>query len=303
MADKVSINRFNGDLQQSLRLGISLIDGLKGAKEPFLIKPNLCTEIDASGAATSSTIFLKAIVDIILGEDRKAAVKIIESDSSDKWIAKAFENLGYVKLVEEYRQQGYDISLINLSNEPTTSILLEGTHFKTLRLPTILTQPRIFISLAKAKTHTLTQITGALKNQFGCLPEKNKTKYHKYIDMVIVDINKAVKPDLTIIDAITGLEGVTDGRIREIGIILCGKQPASTDAVLARVMGFTPSKIGHITLAVEHGLGELDPEVVGETVADVAVKFQRPLNLVGTLGRHAPESLVPLARKIYQKLR
>lgn len=303
MTDKVSVTRFNGNLKQSLRQGISLVDGLKEAKGPFLIKPNLCAETDAFGAATSSTTFLRAVVDIILEEDRKASVKIIESDSSGKWIAKAFENLGYMKLAEEYRQQGYNVSLINLSNESTTSLPLNGLHFKKLHLPTILTQPNFFISIAKTKTHILTHITGALKNQFGCLPDKNKTKYHKYIDEVIVDINKAVKPALNIIDAITGLEGITEGRIRKIGVILCGKQPASTDTVLARVMGFNPSKIRHITLAARHGLGELDPEVVGESVASVKVKFKKPESLVSTVGRHVPESLLPLARKIYEKIR
>ena len=135
------------------------------------------------------------------------------------------------------------------------------------------------------------------------LPEKNKIKHHKRIDKVIVDINKVINPNLIIVDAITGLEGVTEGKIREIGVIICGGHPASADAVLARIMGFDPLKIGHIALAVEYRLGELNPEVVGETVSAVATKFQKTTSLVTTLGKHVPESLLPLAIGVYQKLR
>lgn len=303
MADRVSITRFNGNLRQTIKLGLSSIEGLKEAEGPYLIKPNLCTAVDPSYVATTSPAFMKTVVDMIFEEDRNATVKIIESDSSGKWAAKAFENLGYMKLIDEYKTQGYDVSLINLSNEPTTSIRLDGAHFKTMDVPTILSQPKFFISLAKTKTHALTQITGALKNQFGCLPEKNKIKHHNRIEKVIVDINKVINPNLIIIDAITGLEGVTEGKTREIGVILCGRYPASTDAVLARIMGFDPLKIGHIALAVEYSLGELNPEVVGETASAVAVKFRKTTSLVSTLGKHVPEGLLPLAIDVYQKLR
>ena len=264
MSKRVSIVRFNGDLSHSLVLGLSLIGGLRIPKLPILIKPNLCAESDPTGAATTSIPFVKAIIDTILKEDEDAVIKIVEPDSSGKRIKRAFKNLGYTRMERSYMENGYDVSLVNLSDEPLTTIPLGGLYLKRVRLPTILTQPKLFISLANAKTHSLTQITGALKNQFGCLPEKDKARYHRFIEEVIVDVNNVVRPDLCIIDAVFGLEDTFKGRKRKVGVIICGRDPVAVDSVLARVMGFNPSRIGHLLLAERHGLGSLSPEVVGE---------------------------------------
>lgn len=299
MSRKVSIVRCNGDLQESLSTGFSLLGGLRIPKLPILIKPNLCAESDPAGVATTRIPFIKTVIDLILNEDEDAVIKIVESNSSGKQIKKAFKNLGYTQMERTYLENGYNVTLINLSKTPLTTILLEGVSLKRVRLPTILIQPKFFISLANAKTHSLTQITGALKNQFGCLPEKEKYLYHRVIDKVILDINSVVKPNLCVIDALFGLEGVLNGRKRKIGIIICGRDPVAVDVILARVMGFTPSKIKHLTLAAKHGLGSLTPKVIGEALDSVIVKFRKETNVFSTLGKYIPRNMMPLAHRIY----
>ena len=34
------------------------------------------------------------------------------------------------------------------------------------------------VSISKLKTHALTRITGAIKNQFGCIPGSRKAEFH-----------------------------------------------------------------------------------------------------------------------------
>ena len=281
------------------RYGFSLLGGLRIPKLPILIKPNLCAESDPTGIATTRIPFIKAVIDLILDENEAAVIKIIESNSSGKQIKNAFKNLGYTQMERTYQENGYKVTLINLSEAPLTTIILDGVSMNKVKIPTILTQQNFFTSLANAKTHSLTQITGVLKNQFGCLPEKEKYLFHKVIDPVILDINRVVKPDLCIIDALFGLEGVLTGRKRKIGIILCGRDPVAVDVILARVMGFTPSKIKHITLAAKHGLGSLNPEIIGEELDSVIVKFWKETNVYSTLGKYIPINMLPLAHRIY----
>jgi len=138
---------------------------------------------------------------------------------------------------------------------------------------------------------------------FGCLPEKEKYIFHKIIDTVILDINRVVKPNLCVIDAIFGLEGVLTGRKRKIGIIICGRNPVAVDAILARVMGFTPSKIKHIALAEKQGLGSLNPEVIGEALDSVIVKFKKESNFFSTLGKYIPSKMLPLTHRIYSSFK
>lgn len=286
---------------EALRRCIGLVGGLRLPGAPIFIKPNICTEVDASGGANTSIQVVRAIIDEILREDEDAVIGVVESDSQGKSIEKAFETLGYFQLEDEYRSRGRDVSLINLSKAPTTIIPFKGLYFRELKIPKILLQRKHFISVAKPKTHGLTGITGVMKNQFGCLPEKNKAAYHGSIDRVIVDLNRVIQPDLCLVDGVVGMEGVVRGRLRRLGVFLCGRNPVSTDAVLAKVMGFKPSDIKHLVLAEKCGLGSIHPEVVGERVESVRIKFQRSGGVVGMMGRYIPTPLYPIARYVYRR--
>ena len=298
----VSIVKFDGDIAKTLETATDLVGGLTLSNIPILIKPNLCVGIDNSGGATTNIQLIRALVDEILREKGNSAIRIVESNSESKYVEKAFNNLGYRKLEEEYLANGHDVSLVNLSKEPNKTISIDGLHFKKVKLPKILLGRRLFISVAKAKTHELTQITGVLKNQFGCLPEKDKTVYHRYIDKVIVDLNRVIKPDLNIVDGVVGMEGVYKGRLKQLGVIICGRDPVSVDATLARVMTFNPLKIKHIVLAERYGLGSTRPAIVGEKIESVAMEFRKPkLGTAYKIYLRLPKPISQVIRGTYRK--
>jgi len=291
VSGKVSIAR---TLQQAL----SLLGDIRFGEAPSIaIKPNLCAAVDREGGTTVSPNTVDAIIRWILNTDGEAQILIVESDSVGKSVEKAFDNLGYRQLERRHRSLGHHVSLVNLSREPTSAIELKGLHLKALRLPQVVLKPNYFISVAKAKTHSITQITGSLKNQFGCLPEKQKSIHHRHIDEVIVDVNSIIKPDLCIIDGLMALDGE---RARRLGIFLCGKNPASVDAVLARTMGFDPARVNHLLLAQRQSLGTLNPEVLGERVESVAMSFHRPNTLVPRIASYVPDPLIPILRTLYR---
>ena len=50
----------------------------------------------------------------------------------------------------------------------------------------------------------------------------------------------------------------------------------ATDSTACRSMGFDPHEIGHIRMAHEKGLGEIDDiEILGESIGDVRRVFER----------------------------
>jgi len=247
-----------------------------------------------------SVQFMRALLDEILGKGY-FPIRIVESNSTGKCIDKAFDDLGYSQLAEEYRARGHDVSLVNLSTEPTKTVPFNGLYFKEVKFPKILLGQRFFISVAKAKSHDMTHVTGAMKNLFGCLPEKDKAMYHRFIDKVIVDLNAIIKPDLNIVDARVGMEGVYTGKLIRLGVLLCGRNSLCVDATLAKVMGFDPLKIKHIALAERQGLGMIHPKVIGEQVESVATKFQKPkLSPTYQVYLNLPERLCSIIRKTYR---
>jgi uncharacterized protein (DUF362 family) len=196
-----------------------------------------------------------------------------------KYADEAFERYGYKAFVERMIAKGLNVSLVNLTNSTLTQFEYDGYYFKQPQLPSAIADVNDFISVALAKTHSLTSITGALKNMFGLLPRKDQGYYHPDIHEVILDLNRMFKSRLCLIDGRVGLEGVISGNPKNLGCLILGTNPVSVDATMARAMGFNPNKIRHIMEAANYGLGSIDPLVIGDDLDSHKVEFSKPKGL------------------------
>ena len=280
--DTVALLKIRGSFNETLREAIRLIGGLNGLEPPLIMKPNICAGNDHTECANTKVEVIEALVDEILLDNRDIEIRMVESDSMSKYADKAFERYGYKDYVDRLSSQGANITLTNLSKSPLTVFDFEGAYFKKPELPVILSDAGTIVSVALAKTHSLTMITGALKNLFGFLPRKDQAFYHPDIHEVIQDLNDMFRSSLCLIDGRMGLEGVISGKPKSLGCIILGRNPVSVDAVMARVMGFEPEKIRHIVEAEKIGLGSMNPEVVGDMVEDCRVEFKTPKGLKST---------------------
>jgi uncharacterized protein (DUF362 family) len=279
MMDSVALVKHEGDLNETLERAIRLIGGLKTLKSTLIVKPNICTGVDETGLANTDVKLVDTFIGLVLKQNRNLSIKIVESDSEAKYADEAFQKFGYRDLEQSLRNSGFDVSLVNLSHSALVPVRLDGLYLKNPDLPSLLAEDKYFVSMAVAKTHGLTFITGTMKNLFGLLPRKGKSYYHPHINEVIVDLNKFVKPDLSIIDARQGLEGWAGPRTRLINRLILGRNPASVDATMARVMGFKPESIPHLVEAERNGIGSLHPNVLGDDPKLAAVKFNKPSRL------------------------
>ena len=277
--DTVAFLKCRESFRETLWEAIDLIGGLDELGSSLILKPNICTDNDHTGCANVKVEVIEALVDRILREDESIEIRIVESDSMSKYADKAFERYGYRAYVDRLSSQGVNISLENLSSSTLSQVNYDGYYFTNPELPTILTDAGTFASVALAKTHSLTMITGALKNLFGLLPRKDQAYYHPNIHEVILDLNMMFRSSLCLIDGRTGLEGVISGNPRSLGCIILGRNPVSVDATMARAMGFDPEKIRHIVEAERHGLGSLHPKVVGDDLETSRVEFKTPSGL------------------------
>ncbi len=279
MGDSVALVKHKGDVKKTLEEGIDLLGGLGALRSPFIIKPNICANVDKTGFASTDVKLVEAVIDLVLEEDRNLLIEVVESDSESKFADEAFEKFGYGSLQKKMGERGFNVSLVNLSHSPIVSIHLDGLYFKNLELPDFIVEPNYFVSVAVAKTHDLTFVTGTLKNLFGLVPRKDQSVYHPHINEVIVDLNRIVKSHLCIVDARVGLEGWEGPKKRRLDTLIMGKNPVSVDSTMARIMGFRPEKIRHLVEAERLGLGTLNPEVLGEDLRSITVKFNPPTNL------------------------
>ena len=274
--DSVALVKHEGDVGRALEEGIRLLGGFKVLRSPFIIKPNICADVVKSRFAVTDVKVVEALISLVLRENRNLSVKIVESDSESKFADEAFEKFGYKSLEEKMGNLGFDVSLVNLSHSPASPVELDGLYFKNPKLPDLITGSKYFVSVAVAKTHYLTFITGALKNLFGLLPRKDQSFYHASIDEVIVDLNRLVRPDLSIVDARVGIEGWEGPTTRRLDTFILGMNSVCVDATMARIMRFEPEEIRHLVEAEKQGLGSLNPEILGESLKSMTVKFNPP---------------------------
>ncbi len=172
----------------------------------------------------------------------------------------------------------------NLSQEPL-SIEIKSRWTNKVVISKSILDVDYLISLPKFKTHSLTQITGAIKNSFGFLIGGDKGRIHavtgSYKNFVeaMVDIYQIRIPDLVIMDAIIGMEGngPSSGNLRYIGKIIASDNGVAVDSVMTYMMGKDPNKLYMTKLARQRGLGETDiskMQIIGSL--DVIDNFKMP---------------------------
>ena len=262
--EAVALINVQQDVVKPLEKGLKLIGGFGDLVSPVIIKPNICTMSDNTGYSVTHASVVEVLLDLLFQQDPNLSVRIVESDSQSKWATKAFTKFGYTDLVEQNQEKNHDVTLVNLSESNTKTIKFDGDYFTNPKLPDLLASPAYIISVAQAKTHYLTSITGVLKNIFGFLPCKKQGFYHPHINEVIQDLSRLTPINLGIVDARVGIEGWNGPKTVPLGKFILGHQPVAVDAQLARLMGLEPQEIQHLVQCHKYGLGALSPLILGD---------------------------------------
>jgi Uncharacterized conserved protein len=149
------------------------------------------------------------------------------------------------------------------------------------------------VVVSKAKTHTLTCLSGAAKNIFGVIPGIEKPAYHANLPdsndfgRMIIDLNNVVKPKLQFMDAIIGMEGdgPHNGSPRKISAILASDDCGAIDVATCKLMSIEPMRVSTIRAAIECGCLREDLSDVcftGEGIEEMAVEdYKLPSTYTG----------------------
>lgn len=158
-----------------------------------------------------------------------------------------------------------------------------GLVLNKVRIPRPVLEADVLINVPVMKIHSLTLVTLGIKNMHGAISDEDKLFGHSYNELPskLTDFLRVRKPDLTVLDGITALEGdhAEEGTPVDMGIIIASRDVVALDAVASSVMGFDPMEIDTTKIAHEQGLGIGDLSkitVVGESVESVRRHFARP---------------------------
>lgn len=138
------------------------------------------------------------------------------------------------------------------------------------------------INLCKLKTHMLTGMTGAIKNNFGVIPGLAKPGYHanlqdkQHFAGMLLDLAEYVSPRLSIMDAVLAMEGdgPNNGSPRQVGWLLASVNPLALDVIAAEIIGLPRQENPVLRAAEKRGLFPNKPaevELVGAKMADLRI--------------------------------
>jgi len=131
----------------------------------------------------------------------------------------------------------------------------------------------LLINMPITKDHAGNKFTGTMKNLMGLNSPGNNRTFHRpnwktdpndvaHLEQSIVDLNKAVKPALNVVDAtefITTNGPFGPGELIKPQKVVAGTDRVAVDAYCAGLWGLKPEEIVQIKRASEQGLGEIDP--------------------------------------------
>lgn len=279
----VSIARVkDGNIRKAVEEAIDLLGGLNSVtagKNSILLKPNLV------GPDTNSTTRLEVIEslarlfknsgrDVVIGEGSAAADKfnVINNDTYrtknkdilDRMQRYIFDRLGFTEMAGSLK-----VPLINLhSGEMLDVPLRNGMVSDFVRINKTLDDVDLVCSVPMMKTHVLAGVTLSMKNFIGCYPgteyysvrswlhDRAAEKGSDGIAYEILDMNRALKTGLSVIDATSAMEGngPTGGNVIDMDLIIAGTSPLATDIVGATLMGFDPEEIPALKTAAKFGM-------------------------------------------------
>lgn len=283
--EKVAIVRCNSyrqkQVDKAIRKVLKLLEFDKDKYKKVLIKPNVLGSYkENQEAITTNPALVRALIKEIKGRQKIGESSFMDTKNSFKKAGYNFKGL----VIFEQRK------LIKIKDN-------KAKILKSFYLPKIIKQADLIVNVPKLKTHTLTKMTGAIKNLYGCIPGGLKQLYHKKakgdekFSELLVDIYQNIKPALNIMDAVVAMEGEgpSSGKPRKVGLILASKNAVALDIVASRLIGFNPGEILAIREA-ERRFGKIKIEIVGEVVKNF--RFKKPLSYKKKIARKMLKELV-----------
>jgi uncharacterized protein (DUF362 family) len=297
----------NGNITRAVEKAIDLLGGIRGVagdRERIMLKPNL---VSTAAHATTKPEVIQALAQlmkrarkqVLIGEGSAAApgfnyrhpdtFRTRKREILDPMQDFVFKQLGYTDLAERLR-----VPLVNLHSGPLVDVKVPDAFvFPTLTIHRALADIDLLCSVPMMKTHQLAQVTLGIKNLVGAFPgtiyQSVRGAMHDAAAKVepsgtaaaIVDMMRANKLGLVVVDASTAMEGdgPTDGTLVKMDLIVAGTNPVATDMVASNIMGFEPAEVPTFAWANKAGLGPavLDEiEVRGEKLDGVRRMFVKP---------------------------
>lgn len=246
--------------------------------QKVLLKPNMLAGKEPEKAVTTHPEIVRAV--IRLAQQAGGSVAVGDSPGSGSPLQVA-RRCGILEVIEE---TGATFALFAES----VRIRPRGGTFHELEIARDLLDADVVINLPKLKTHQMMGLTAGVKNLFGAVVGVRKPRLHlqagtdkDFFALMLLELAEQIRPALTIVDAITAMEGEGPGSGDpvHVGALLAGASPLAVDTVATDLVGLPPEVVWTQKVASQTGrtgcrLEEV--EILGDRLETLRVRNFRP---------------------------
>ncbi len=256
------------------------------------VKPNLTGGQSSDKGMTVDIGLIRAVL-----ERLHDCPRITIGDSCSD-TAKAFDELGYRQLIEEFpRVQLEDIRTAEVVWKPVP----KPYHTREMPFNASVFEHDYVVNIAKMKTHSLAGVTLCLKNVFGFIPtRKQKLMYHPFIRKALLDMNQVVKSHFCIVDGVWGNEfDEVQSTPIYTGVVLAGENMLAVDIAAGAVMGIDLHKVDTYREALEL-FGAAEVKLSGRKIDEAKINYRQGC-LFSTRVRYIKETAASLAYRMFNR--
>lgn len=239
----------------------------------ILIKPNYVNDSDPSTGVTTDPKIVRAIIEYLLEKGRRIDdIAVAEGGMVSYDTIETFKKVGLLNEIS-----GLGVKALDLNAGPHIDIDIPGAKsLKKARVSRHFLDYDCILSVPKLKVHCWSLTTLSMKNMMGAIMPKGIM--HDDLHQKIVDLNRAIGPELTLIDGILGCQRheLACDPVNS-NVLIAGEDFVATDTVGSYLMGLDPENIPYLSIANRSGLGinSLDKiELLGDDIEDLRKNYK-----------------------------
>ena len=236
--------------------------------EKILLKPNILAGDNPEKCISPHPVVFRAVAEAF----QRAGAELSFGDSPGLGSARGnARKAGFLEIADAMGIQFADFEHAESVRNP------DGKLVNKFEIAKGVVESDGLVSISKLKTQALTRITGAIKNQFGCIPGQRKAEFHSVLptapqfSKMLVDLNLLLKPRLFIMDAVMAMEGngPRNGNPRAMNVLLFSTDPVALDSVVCKMIDLDPNLVEPLVTGEEFGLGTMrNIDIIGDPVED-----------------------------------
>ena len=243
MRSRVTLGRCNSyqraEVEQALEQLLAAEGGIATLVQPgqrVLIKPNMLAGKEPERAVTTHPEIVRGVIRLVQQAGGRVAVGDSPGVGSPLQVAR---RCGILAVIEETGAEFAPFS-------ESVSVRPQGSTFHQLEIARDILDADLVINLPKLKTHQMMGLTCGVKNLFGAVVGMRKPRLHlqagadkAFFALMLLELAEHIAPALTIVDAVTGMEGdgPGSGDPVQIGALLASRDPLALDTVATELVG------------------------------------------------------------------